>query len=67
MIVPIYCLTTIISSGMSRLFNVDDDNVADDDVGTDDVGTDNVGTDDVDVHTRGIVDLISNQCTFIVE
>ena len=57
MIVPIYCLTTIISSGMSRLFNVDDDNVADDDV----------GTDDVDVHTRGIVDPISNQCTFIVE
>ena len=57
MIVPIYCLTTIISSGMSRLFNVDDDNVADDDV----------GTDDVDVHTRGIVDPISNRCTFIVE
>ena len=57
MIVPIYCLTTIISSGMNRQFNVNDEDVADDDV----------CTDDVDVHTRGIVDPILNQCTFIVE
>ena len=57
MTAPIYCLRAIISSGMNRQFNVEDDDVADDDF----------GNDDVDVHTCGVYDPMSNQCTFIVQ